>query len=510
MVPMIAGMAIIAWLGVSQLGEVSGSLDRMMNLYGKRNQLGSAAIREIAAAEAAQRKYLFAAGPEERRKALGKVDDGVKAASADIAEYLAIAGEYAKKNLPKAQLQLDGWVELDKQVRQLAEAGKIDAARELAINKGEAAAAELGAIIEGCYDASRGKMTEEAASGIDIYKRARVILWLITAASTLIGLSLVGILIKSVNRTMASIGTSIHHLEENSSALATAATDLASCSESLSTGVSTQAASLHETTAAIEQIVESASKTANFAESSLKHSVSSRDAALQGRKVVEEMVAAVEAINQNNESVVQQMELSNREFSEIARVIAEIGNKTKVINEIVFQTKLLSFNASVEAARAGEHGKGFAVVAEEVGNLATMSGNASKDISSLLESSVAKVNEIVKTTKSGMDKLVEVGSEKMQAGLSIARQCEEMLDLIVQNVSEVNQTINEISAASKGQAVSIKEIDRAVGELNTVTNENAAQGRRSSSNAELVFVQSEQLSKIVNDLSGVMRGDAAA
>ena len=60
---------------------------------------------------------------------------------------------------------------------------------------------------------------------------------------------------------------------------------------------------------------------------------------------------------------------SNKEIQEIVKVIAEIGNKTKVINDIVFQTKLLSFNASVEAARAGENGKGFAVVAEEVGKL---------------------------------------------------------------------------------------------------------------------------------------------
>ena len=73
-------------------------------------------------------------------------------------------------------------------------------------------------------------------------------------------------------------------------------------------------------------------------------------------------------------------------------LISEIGNKTKVINDIVFQTKLLSFNASVEAARAGEHGKGFSVVAEEVGNLAHMSGNSAKEITQLLESSINRVN----------------------------------------------------------------------------------------------------------------------
>jgi methyl-accepting chemotaxis protein len=76
-----------------------------------------------------------------------------------------------------------------------------------------------------------------------------------------------------------------------------------------------------------------------------------------------------------------QINYSNEQMSEIVKVIQEIETKTKVINDIVFQTKLLSFNASVEAARAGEQGKGFAVVAEEVGNLAQMSGNAAKEIS---------------------------------------------------------------------------------------------------------------------------------
>lgn len=93
-------------------------------------------------------------------------------------------------------------------------------------------------------------------------------------------------------------------------------------------------------------------------------------------------------IDSSNKELVKEIERNNTELTKITNMISEINEKTQVINDIVFQTKLLSFNASVEVVRAGEHGKGFAVVAEEVGNLASMSGKASLDISEMLETSI--------------------------------------------------------------------------------------------------------------------------
>src|SRR6202007_2185187 len=100
-----------------------------------------------------------------------------------------------------------------------------------------------------------------------------------------------------------------------------------------------------------------------------------------------------------NDHVMDQIKQSNEKVADIVKVISEIGNKTKVINDIVFQTKLLSFNASVEAARAGEHGRGFAGVCRGVGNLAEMSGKSAKEISSLLEESVSRVETMVAETR---------------------------------------------------------------------------------------------------------------
>jgi methyl-accepting chemotaxis protein len=82
---------------------------------------------------------------------------------------------------------------------------------------------------------------------------------------------------------------------------------------------------------------------------------------------MERLVSTVQEVGHGNEKVRQDIIQNYDEIAGISKVIATIEERTKVINDIVFQTKLLSFNASVEAARAGEHGKGFAVVAEEVG-----------------------------------------------------------------------------------------------------------------------------------------------
>lgn len=135
-------------------------------------------------------------------------------------------------------------------------------------------------------------------------------------------------------------------------------------------------------------------------EQSLQRSQDSRTVATEGKITIELMIKAINMIDEPNKEIMTRMTDSNHEIQKIVSMIKEISEKTQLINDIVFQTKLLSFNASVAAARAGEHGKGFSVVAEEVGNLAEMSGEAAKEIEILLKNSVSQVENIVDTTQS--------------------------------------------------------------------------------------------------------------
>jgi methyl-accepting chemotaxis protein len=217
----------------------------------------------------------------------------------------------------------------------------------------------------------------------------------------------------------------------------------------------------------------------------------------------------MDEISQSNESIMAQINESNQKMGEIVRVIQEIGNKTKVINEIVFQTKLLSFNASVEAARAGEHGKGFAVVAEEVGNLAQMSGNAAKEISDMLDGSISKVDFIVNETKSKVEHLVAQGKGKVESGVRVARQCSDVLNEIVHNVSKVSTLSQEISQASKEQAQGVTEINKAMGQLDTVNQQNTTTSQEASTSAQQLSSEAVILKGIVEDLVYVVQGRRA-
>lgn len=307
-------------------------------------------------------------------------------------------------------------------------------------------------------------------------------------------------------RISKSVDQITQKLASSSQEVSAASVQIASQATQLSEASTEQAAAIQQTVAAVDQISAMVEKNSDAAHKSKEVSALSRESAVKGRQTVDQMIQAINDINLSNEEISEQMSQSNKQLSEITKLIGDIANKTKVINEIVFQTKLLSFNASVEAARAGEYGKGFAVVAEEVGNLAQMSGNASKEISEMLEQSTQKVNTIVADTKNKVEKLMNTSKEKVSYGVEIARDCNSSLEEILSQVSSVDALISEIAVASSEQSTGIREISKAVGQMEEVTQQNSAQAQASSMSAERLSQQSNELGDIVVELVQVVNG----
>jgi methyl-accepting chemotaxis protein len=339
----------------------------------------------------------------------------------------------------------------------------------------------------------------------DDARTGSVFSWTLTIACFVFA-AVFGILLSNaLARTLRDIAA---RLSGGAEEVASASQQVSASSEELSSSVAEQAASLQETSASIEEMNSMISKNAENAAQSREISQTSQTAAENGQKAVADMLRSMEEINASNTDIMQQIEQSNRNIEDIVKVIAEIGNKTKVINDIVFQTKLLSFNASVEAARAGEHGKGFAVVAEEVGNLAQMSGAAAKEISTMLEGSIKKVEDIVIDTKSKVERLIQVGREKVESGVQVARLCSTALERMAGGIVEVGSRVSEIATASQEQSTGVKQITQAVGQLDQATQQNSAASQQTASAAVELSAQAESLRAMVLELLRTIDGGA--
>jgi methyl-accepting chemotaxis protein len=344
-------------------------------------------------------------------------------------------------------------------------------------------------------------------SNINKKKQFESIMTIIFVLSgTLIGTIIVYFVNESVNKLTSKVFNEIYTLSDR---LTSTANDLSNKSRELSEATTEEAAAIQETAASLHEVTAMVQRNTENAGKSRDLSRMSRDASHHGLESVKKMKDAMEEIQKTQSNIISSVDEGNKKIGEIVGVISAIGDKTKIINDIVFQTKLLSFNASVEAARAGEQGKGFAVVAEEVGNLAQMSGKASQEISEMLDQSIQRVTLIVDETKVNVEKIVYLGKEKITNGTSIAIDCARSLEDVVSKIEEVNRTIDEISIASNEQSQGISGINAAVGQLDSTTQQNSEIATQTFESSKELSDQSNHLRNMVDSLVIIFKGKNA-
>jgi methyl-accepting chemotaxis protein len=308
---------------------------------------------------------------------------------------------------------------------------------------------------------------------------------------------------RSINNLLRQLA---ERLVESSEKVASNSSLVSQASQDLAHGTTEQAESLHETVASTNEIAAMTEKTSDNCRESLKRAEQSREASSKGQHSLDMMLKAIGEIASSNKNINDQIKNGNAEIQEIVNLILQIGEKTKLIDDIVFQTKLLSFNVSVEAARAGEHGKGFAVVAEEMSNLAGMSGRASKEISTMLSETTQKAQKVVESNQTNVNRLLVVGESKVQDGYHVASECKTVLEEILHYVEEMCSMIRETTMSTEEQSRGVAEINKAMGALDTITSQNANSSQQCSEAANCLMVEVDKTRDVVQDLFQAIHG----
>ena len=268
------------------------------------------------------------------------------------------------------------------------------------------------------------------------------------------GTNEMGELADSLRHMQGELVRTVGDVRNGANAIYSGASEIAMGNNDLSSRTEQQAASLEETAASMEQLTATVKQNAENARQASHLALSASETAQKGGKVVD--------------NVVQTM----RDIAGSSQKIADI---ISVIDGIAFQTNILALNAAVEAARAGEQGRGFAVVAGEVRNLAQRSAQAAREIKSLIEDSVGRV---------------EVGS-------TLVESAGETMGEIVNAVTRVTDIMGEIASASDEQSRGIDQVGLAVAEMDRVTQQNASLVEESAAAAAALEEQASRLTQAV-------------
>lgn len=294
-------------------------------------------------------------------------------------------------------------------------------------------------------------------------------------------------------------------LEETVELLSKSTTELDEISKSLTDSNTVQLESLEKTISFSKEIESLAMKNLNMAKEADVLSKDSSKAGNQGLNGMNNLLRAMTRIVDSNSEVSEEIASSNLEISKIVEMIATINTKTKVINEIAAQTKMLSFNASVEAERAGAHGKGFAIVAEEVGVLAALSGKASVEISAMINESLAQMKELFEETKRTTDLKLDLGKKTVSEGIELAEECKVALENILEKISKVDRMIAEIGDSALAQSDGLKMINLEAGKLDNMSNSNSGLIETCVSVSKRLVGQSSQISETAKTFKELVR-----
>lgn len=256
------------------------------------------------------------------------------------------------------------------------------------------------------------------------------------------------------NESVTNLADMLEQVRGSASSVTTGANEIRAASDDLALRNEQQAASLEETAAAMSQVTDLVKQSADNAAEAQASMTEAHKQATDGGDVVKKAVVAMASIEKSSQEITQIID---------------------VIDGIAFQTNLLALNAGVEAARAGDAGKGFAVVANEVRALAQRSADAARDIKELITASTQQVGD----------------------GVSLVGETGTLLEAIVERVGTVSEQVSGIAEMAANQASSLQQVNSSVGDMDRMTQQNAAMVEESTAAARSLADEAAELDRLV-------------
>lgn len=486
---LIVGIGVLLLCGQSFFSnKVSSNLIESVDYLGNQRIPLTEAISDIRAATNAAPRFLWLAfayynNKNEKQKSIDKIKENMEM----LAKGIQQSGTYQITDAARAKLgQINELTtKLNEEIKQgivlLEDGTKEPETKEFLLTKVPPVALKLTSEIRELSDIVANKNKAVITEVQSDAKKAQnlLIMCSIIFASilTAFGYIFSSRLSKQLMQITEEVATA-------SSQVASASEQLSRTSESLSSASQEQASAIEETSSAITEIN-------GMVESNVRSAEASNSVANQVHSMSDETRQFMESLSESMTAILE----SNAKIEKLVKVIEEIGAKTEVIDDIVFKTQLLSFNASVEAERAGEHGRGFAVVAQEVGNLAQMSGKAATEISGIVNGSIKEAEAVARDNKN----LVEKGG-------NLAFETKNKMVEVSRKISEILSGTTKIVTASKEQGQGIGQISQSVENLNKATQETASTAEESSSASQELASQSETLMNLVNEMRHIVLG----
>lgn len=496
-------LVIVASLGVSKMATLNADIDTLVKVDWVQSKLATKALDNTRGSIARIFQSVAATDPAEIAKAQERLAANASAFNEALDKLEPMFVHPDKKALmAKAKEARSAYVTSFGKVAALLKEGNREEASKLAYGETYKALHTFSTSLRDLNDAQEKEFDETASDSAKTYQSARNQLISLSLAALLLGLGFgwwvarsitvpiqaavmvaqtiaagdlsshiesgagdeTGQLLQALKEMNDSLNNVCSQVRAGTDCIATASSEIASGNMDLSSRTEEQASSLEETAASMEELTGTVKQNADNARQANQLAATASDVASKGGAVVAQVVDTMGAINTS------------------AKKITDI---ISVIDGIAFQTNILALNAAVEAARAGEQGRGFAVVASEVRNLAQRSAAAAKEIKTLIDESV----------------------ENVGIGTKLVDQAGATMHEIVESVKRVTDVMSEITAASQEQTQGLDQINIAISQMDTVTQQNAALVEQAAAAAGTLQNQAANLTQVVSifKLSGAQQ-----